>query len=353
MGDKPDKMSIEAALDAEVGKTMRGGLFPGMVVGICRAGAMCIKGYGTVDKATGIRPAGNTVFQIGSLSKLLTASLLQSLCEAHVVSMDATLGTLMGASMPLSPSSQSVTLKQLATHTSGFPRIPKSLEARIRGMAGKDFLQDPYRYLAPQALFDYLANAEDKRKPGRFEYSNFGMGLLGHVLEHVTGQSFETLMQQRVLAPLGMNSTSTVPTAEIRSRLAQGYAPNGRPAGVWTFAALAGAGAFYSSAEDMVRWMQANLEESGAMYASLKNMHALQFKGDSGIGWLQPRWVDRILGNRDMVWHNGMVGGYASYVSIDAKHKTGVIILTNQASAPDMLGMLLARKLRKWNGPAG
>lgn len=349
MGSRPDKTHIEAALDAEVGKTLRGGLFPGLVVGIYKDGQTFIKGYGVANKETGPPLDGTTVFQIGSVSKVLTAALLQFLCDKGIVSMDATLGELIGASMPLSLSSQSVTLKQLATHTAGFPSIPKSLEARVRGLTGKeDFLLDPYSHLAPHMVFEYLATAEDKRAPGRFEYSNFGMGLLGHVLEHVTGKSYETLMQERVLAPLGMHSTSTTLTAKLQSRLAQGHSPQGTPTRVWTFAALAGAGAFYSHAEDMMRFVRANLEAQGATGASLRAMREPQGKGDTGIGWMQPRWLDRILGHRNMVWHNGMVGGYASYLSIDAQASTGVLVLTNQVRAPDMLGMMLARKVRRW-----
>lgn len=347
MNNAPDKKNLEAAIDAEVNKTMRSGLFPGIVVGVYKEGRTCIKGYGTVNKETAVIPDATTAFQIGSVSKLLTASLLQALCDEGVVSMEATLDELIGGSMPLSPAAQSVTLKQLVTHTSGFPSIPKSLGDKASKMAGEDDpLLDPYSYLGPPFVFDYLATTQDKRDPGRFEYSNFGMGLLGHVLEVVTGKSYETLVVEKVLAPLGMTRTAITPTPEIKDRLAQGYTTKGAPTRPWTFAALAGAGAFYSNAEDMLKFIQANVEAGGAASQSFRKMREPQFGGDTGIGWLQPTFLHRFFANQKVVWHNGMVGGYAAYLSIDAETKTGVVILTNQASATDMLGMMLARQLR-------
>jgi CubicO group peptidase (beta-lactamase class C family) len=273
--------------------------------------------------------------------------LLETLCDEGIVSMEATLGELIGSSMPLSPSSQKVTLKQLATHTSGFPRVPESLFAKVTKMAGDDDpLLDPYSYLGPQYMFEYLATAEDKREPGQFEYSNFGMGLLGHVLEVVTGKDYESLVEEKVLAPLAMNGTAITATPEMKSRLAQGYTAKGEPTRPWTFSALSGAGAFYSNAEDMLRFIQESVEEGGLASQSFRKMREPQFGGDTGIGWIQPRFFDRFFGNRKVVWHNGMVGGYASYLSIDAETKTGVVILTNQASATDMLGMQLTRQVR-------
>lgn len=127
--------------------------------------------------------------------------------------------------------------------------------------------------------------------------------------------------------------------------------PNGTPAGVWTFASLAGAGAFYSNVENMMRFIQTSVEEGSEASRLFRKMREPQFRGDTGIGWMQPGFLDRLFGNRNIVWHNGMVGGYASYLSIGAETKTGVIILTNQASSVDMLGMMLTRQvcMQSWS----
>ncbi|MEJ2404086.1 MAG: serine hydrolase, partial [Candidatus Thiodiazotropha sp.] len=324
-----------------------GGAFPGIVVGVYKDGKTFIKGYGVINTKSSQRPDGDTVFQIGSVSKVLTALLLQRLCDEGVVSMDTTLSELLGESMALSPSVRSVTLRQLVTHTSGFPRVPQSLLSKVKEIAGDDDLMlDPYSYLTPRNVFDYLATAEGKTKGGRFEYSNYGMGLLAHVLEVVTGEDYESMVRKKILLPLGMRNTAITLSPELKEKLAQGYTAKGLPTRVWSFAALGGAGAYSSTAEDLTRFIQASVAESGLASKLLLEMSEKQFNGDTGIGWMQPSFIDRFVGNHAVVWHNGMVGGYASYLSLDAESKSGVAILTNQAITIDMLGMMVTRQVR-------
>lgn len=348
MVNTPDKKNLEAAIDAEVKKSMKGGLFPGIVVGVYKDDRTFIKGYGVINKESSQRPDAETAFQIGSVSKILTALLLQRLCDEGIVSMDATLGELLGKSMALSPSVRSVTLRQLVTHTSGFPRVPRSLSDKIKEAEGddKNLMLDPYSYLGPRYIFDYLKTAEGKRKAGRFVYSNYGMGLLAHVLEVVTGDDYESMVREKVLLPLGMHHTAITLSPELRATLAQGYNAKGLPTRAWTFAALGGAGAYSSTTEDLTTFIQASLAESGLASQLLLKMNKRQFKGDTGTGWIQPSYIDRFVGNHSVVWHNGMVGGYASYLAIDKKAGTGIVVLTNQASATEMLGMMLMRQAR-------
>ncbi|MHB8472243.1 MAG: serine hydrolase domain-containing protein [Gammaproteobacteria bacterium] len=347
LDNTPDNMELEAALDSEVKKLTRNDLSYGLVIGVYKDGKSLIKGYGTVNKESSTVPDASTVFQIASVSKLFTASLLQILCDKGVLKIDATLGELIGGSFSLSPAAQRVTLKQLVTHTSGFPSIPKSLGLKATELAGKEnLMQNPYSHLGPQYLFDYLKTTKDKREPGRFEYSNFGMGLLGHVLEIVTKRNFEPLVSEMLLAPLDMRNTAVTLTPEMKEHLAQGYTADGVPSPMWTFSALAGAGAFNSNVEDMMKFIRANIEDGSLMSRTLKKMHAPQLGGDTGIGWIQPTFLDRFFGNSTVVWHNGMVGGYASYVSIDTKANTGIVILSNKAVDVTMLGMMLTRQAR-------
>lgn len=347
LDNTPDDKDLEAALDSEVKKLTKNDLSYGLVVGVYKDRRSFIKGYGTVNKESSTVPGASTVFQIASVSKLFTASLLQILCDEGILRMDATLGELIGGSITLSPAAQQVTLKQLATHTSGFPSVPKSLGLKATELAGKEnLMQNPYSHLGPKYLFDYLKTTEDKREPGRFEYSNFGMGLLGHVLEIVTKKSLESLVSEKLLSQLDMRNTAIQLTPEMKEHLAQGYTANGEPSPIWTFSALAGAGAFNSNAEDMMRFIRENIEDGSILSQTLKKMHAPQFGGDTGIGWLQPMFLDRFFDNKTVVWHNGMVGGYASYISIDTKAKTGIVILSNKAVDVTMLGMMLTRQAR-------
>lgn len=347
LANASDNKDLESAIDSEVGKLTRNDPVYGMVVGVYKGEKSFIKGYGTVGNGGAAVPDASTVFQMASVSKLFTASLLQILCDEGALTMDASLGELVGASVPLSPAAQRVTLRQLVTHTSGFPSIPKPLERSAIQLAGKDaVLQNPYSHLGPQDMFEYLATSEGKREPGRFEYSNFGMGLLGHVLERVMNRQFESLASEKLLAPLGMSNTAVSLTPNMEAHLAQGHTAKGEPSPIWTFSALAGAGAFNSNVKDMMRFVRANIEDGAPLTRTLKRCHEPQLGGDTGIGWIQPSFLDRLFGNQTVVWHNGMVGGYASYVSIDTQSKTGVVVLFNKAVDVTMLGTMLTRQAR-------
>ncbi len=125
----PDKGNLEAALDLEVNKKyMDKGLSYGLVVGIYKDEKIFIKGYGTVNQNSTMVPDGTTIFQLASVSKLFTASTYQILSDEKVFDMDATLSDVLGTTVKLSPLVQETTLRQLATHTSGFPNIPKPIE---------------------------------------------------------------------------------------------------------------------------------------------------------------------------------------------------------------------------------
>ena len=341
-----DNKDLEAALDSEVMKLIQHDASYGMVIGVYKDGKSFIKGYGTVNKESATVPSASTVFQIASVSKLFTTSLLQILCDEGVLRLDATLAELIGDSIALSPAAQRVTLKQLATHTSGFPSFPKSHVIKAIELAGKENLMHPYSHLGPKYIFEYLETTEGYGTSGRFEYSNFGMGLLGHVLELVTKRNLESLAAEKLLAPLDMRNTAITLTPEMKEHLAQGYTASGEPSPVWTFSALAGAGAFNSNAEDMMRFVRANIENGSPMSRTLKKMHEPQFGGDTGIGWLQPMFLDKFVGNKTVVWHSGMVGGYASYVSVDTKSKIGIVVFSNKAVDVRMSGIMLRRQAR-------
>ena len=343
----PVKGSLDASIDHEVRKLLAQDPSMALAVGVCSSQRSFVKGYGSLVPGIAQPPDGTTVFQIASVSKLFTALLLQLLCDEGVVSLDATLGELIGDHWPLAASVRGVTLRQLATHTSGFPSVPKPLlaEAALRA-ADQPFMSDPYKHLEPGSIFRYLATAPDKTAAGRFNYSNFGMGLLGHVLEEVLGQGYESLVVQKVLDPLGMQDTRVALTPDRCARLAPGHDARGRPAGLWHFKALAGAGAFASTAQDLLTFVAASLSPGGPAAAAFEAMRQPQFDGRTGLGWMQPGLIDRIVGNGGIVWHNGMVGGYASYVSIDPQTRTGIVVLLNKSVDVTLLGARLTRLVR-------
>ena len=177
LNNAPDSRDLMASIDLEVDKFKKKASSP-IAVGVYKNSEIFIKAYGVSA------PNESAIFQIGSVSKLITASLLTILCDEKVVRMESTLDELIGQQYPLSPEAKSVTLHQLVTHTTGFPKVPKALMDIANKKAGENnLMNNPYSHITFTDVLDYLETTEGKRKPGNFEYSNLGMGLLGHVLE--------------------------------------------------------------------------------------------------------------------------------------------------------------------------
>jgi CubicO group peptidase (beta-lactamase class C family) len=320
----------------------------GCVIGIYKNEKIWCKGFGTRTKNDSTTPDCSSIFQLASLSKLLTASTLQILHDQSALSLDDTLEKTLGSDHKLSPKTKAVTLRQLATHTSGFPGIPKSMLKKIIQVDGiKHIMHNPYRLLNREEVFDYLENPVGLRNPGRFKYSNYGMGLLGHVLEHVTKQSLESLIHTTLLQPIGMHDTAITLSPDMREQLAPGHNAKGEPASLWTCGALEGAGAFNSCANDMLKFIAANLDDRHALFSSLNKTHQKQARGKTGIGWMQPSPLDRLSGNSSFIWHDGRVGGYASYLAISPATRTGLILLTNKSVESAFFGIMLARAIRR------
>ena len=240
----------------------------------------------------------------------------------------------------------------MATHTSGLPSVPQPILDYINGKVGEASLMvDPYSHVEPDLVYEYLATTEENHKVGKFVYSNYGMGLLGHVLELVSGKSYEALLLEKILVPLTMTNTGINLTPEMERSLVKGYTSKGEETPLWTFQALEGAGALNSNAGDMLKFINANFENNTSISNALNKMREPQFDGSTGIGWMKPGFVDNFFNNKNVDWHNGMVGGYTSYLSIDRENKTGVLVIINKSVDVTMLGIQLTRvaRIQSWS----
>jgi D-alanyl-D-alanine-carboxypeptidase/D-alanyl-D-alanine-endopeptidase len=188
-------------------------------------------------------------------------------------------------------------------------------------------------------LYQFLSSYELPRDvDSQVEYSNLGLGLLGHALERRAGEDYESLVRRRILVQLGMNSTCIALSPDMKARLASGH--NGKLEGVgnWDVTTLAGAGALRSTANDMLTVLAANLgyTESPLSAAMTAMLSVRRSTGrESAIGW-QIVTLDGIFA-RDghlIVWMNGGTAGYRAFLGFDAKARTGVVVLANAFSLP-------------------
>lgn len=304
---------------------------PGIVVGVVDGEKRRILGAGVAFEG-GPKVNGDTVFEIGSVSKVFTATLLAQMAAAGEVGLDDPIAKYLpvDAKVP-SRSGKAITLRHLATHRSGLPRMPTNITARDAA--------DPYADYGAAAMLALLGSLSLERDPGEaYEYSNLGAGLLGHLLATRAGLSFEQLLRERIFVPLGMNDTAVVLPPRLSGRLAHGHSL-GEPVSAWAFDVLAGAGGIRSTANDLLRFVAAF---AGGRFTKLgTSMLEATVEADApnvriGLGW----HVTRRFG-LDLVWHNGLTGGFASYVGFERGTRHGVVVLTNGHQGLEEIGLLV------------
>ncbi len=260
-----------------------------------------------------------SVFGIGSISKVFTSTLLtQAVAENKLKLMDP-----IDQYLPYSlRKDQQIPFKYLSNHTSGLPRLsPELMRMAIFN------LDNPYAGYDRDKLKSYLEKKlKLKALPGEvYEYSNMGAGILGYMMEQIYDQSYETLIQEKICDRLDLKQTSTDLRA-LSNPFIIGRNAKGEQASTWEFDALKGAGAIFSTVEDLSKFGQAQWDST---YVAWKLMQEPTFTVSEhmsvGLGWI-------ILNpgtDEEWLFHNGATGGYSSCMILDLKKQQGMIILSN------------------------
>jgi D-alanyl-D-alanine-carboxypeptidase/D-alanyl-D-alanine-endopeptidase len=264
-----------------------------------------------------------TVFEIGSVTKTFTATLLASMVRAGEVKLDDPVQNYLppGFAAP-QYHGKAITLLALAEQNSGLPGAPTNLDMKNPA--------DPWATYTPAMLQSFLAGYTLTRAPGdRYEYSNVGVGLLGNALAYKLHGSYAEAVRSRVLAPLGMGETTAILTPAVRSHLIPGFTADGEPQGPWTLTTLAGAGGLYSSLRDMLTYLKANLGAPDgplgpALAAAQEPRYPIGLDGALQIGLV---WQTNVRSG--ITWHNGQTGGYHAYIGFNKARHSGVVLLAN------------------------
>ncbi|HEY6177770.1 MAG TPA: serine hydrolase [Kofleriaceae bacterium] len=324
-----------AALDPLAKSLIDGEYCVGIVVGlISRSAPPRVLAWGETVRGNHKQPDGNTVFEIGSVTKVFTSLLLAEAVVDKQVTLDTPVASLLPAKAKLPAGKRPITLLDLATHTSGLPRLPDNMHPADTA--------NPYADYTTDQLYSFLAGMKLDREPGaRYEYSNLGAGLLGHALALRGKTDWPTLVAAQITKPLAMTSTMVALTPDAKARFAQAYDADGEPVKPWDLPALAGAGALRSTANDLMLLLRAELAAAReprtrlaqAMALTQKPQHDLSdaAKGKIGLAWhIEPDGT---------LWHNGGTGGFHSFVAVDPKRQLAVVVLANgSASQIDDLG---------------
>lgn len=331
----PDPIAVRAMLREALGKD----------IGAC-AIAVLRRGKNTMVVGTGaLAPDGpvpddNTIFEIGSITKVFSAALWRLAVQRSECNEATTLGEVFGTERVSGPGA-ALRLADLACHHSGLPRMPSNFKpARPT---------NPYAdYTLPLAL-EELARWKPATTPASYAYSNYGFGLLGSALAERCGKDWTTLVRTRIAEPLGMKDTCVQLSEKQGVRYAQPRTAN-KPFVTWTFACMAGAGALKSSGADMLRFLQA--QESCAdseLLAAFESMRSESQPASGGvrIGW---GWHQQALNasGATLVWHNGGTGGSRSFCGFIPGKETAVVVLANcSAARVDETAIKLAEQLQR------
>ncbi len=310
---------LQAAIDVMAQPVVERGWIKGMAIAFVHPSGTAVMGYGQGGEGQG-RPGPDTVFEIGSVTKVFTALLLADLVAQGAAELHTPVAALLPQTMSV-PTFQGreITLLDLATHRSALPRLPTNFAPADP--------ENPYLDFGMEQVSAFLAEHVLSQAPGtQALYSNLGTGLLGFAVAKHWGGTYEAVLRERILGPLGLEDTGIALSAAQAARLIQGHDENGRAVPPWDFGALEGAGALRSTPADMLRFLQLCLggvasplapviDRSMAYQGPFDNAHSM------GLGWL--------ISAQGQRWHDGMTGGYYTFVAIDPQAQVGVVLLAN------------------------
>ena len=315
----------------------------GIVVGVIGPEGRKIVAQGSMGVNDPRPVTGDTLFEIGSITKAFTSLVLADMVERGEVALDDPVARYLPASVRMpSRNGKQITLHDLSTHRSGLPRMPSNFTPKDP--------TNPYVDYPVERLYEFLSSYELQRDIGAtYEYSNMGAGLLLHALARRAGTDYESMLRERVFRPLGMASTGVSLSPALKARLAMPHTSVFRlsPTPPWDFTeAFAGAGALRSSANDLLTFLAANLGYTktpltAAMARMTSVRRAASDTFEIGLGWR--------IENQDgaeIIWHGGATYGSRTFTAYDPKSRVGVVVLSNynSGSGIDDIGRYLLNR---------
>jgi CubicO group peptidase (beta-lactamase class C family) len=309
------------------------GSYPSLIVGVVRGDALVYEqALGIADKRSGRAATTETIYDIGSVGKVLTTAVLAVLDDRGVVHIDDPVDRWLpkGVEVPTHPSGgPPMTLEHLATHTSGLPGRPLNV-SHLPEWQWPDY--------SAERLFQGLAQTKLLYPPGTdLAYSSLGTGLLGHVMARAAATPYEHLVEEELLGPLGMTDTVVRLSDDQRTRYAVGYetADSTDEAPHWEYGVLAGCGSHRSTVRDLARFISALWNDrsttAGRLSATARTellrprWRSQDGKDEVALGWFVTRRADVGV----MLGHRGRTAGHGAFVGIIPDRATGVIVLAN------------------------
>ena len=314
----------------------------GISAGIFYKGNSYFYNYGERKAGTKRLPDNHTLYDIGSITKTFTSTLLAIAVNQQKLTLETSISKFLPDSVATNPALQKITFKELANHTSGLPRNPDNLQATVKDV------NQLYENYGVNDMFLFLKDFKQTDEPGtKFNYSNLGVGLMGVLLERVYDKPYEEILRQYITLPLKMDETVCSVNIAKFSNLAQGYNGYYQPVSFYRLQAFEAAGAIKSSTSDLISYAKAQIfPPTPTLEAAIRLSHQVTLdEGYSifGLGWYY------FPDNKTVITHAGRTGGYASSICIDPTKKIAVVALTNNSSTGHAIGKSLITALLEKN----
>lgn len=289
------------------------------------------------------QPDANTLYEIGSITKVFTSLILCDMDLQHQLSIHDPLSKYLPPNTRAPQwNGKEITLLSLATHRSGMPRFPYNV-----------FPKDPdfthaYADYTPAKLYEYVSTFQPPDIDTRWRYSNVAYGLLGLILEKIAGKEYETLVTQRICRPLHMNNTVITLNARQRANLAIGHAETGAVVGLGKLGAIGAGGALLSNVNDLLTFAGANLGITpSALYPAMQQTHKLQARKDGEDTYTTMGWTLYKENGKDYLFKDGGMPGYRSFLGIDKVKKCAVVVLCNNNNSVTDMGRYILDPSRR------
>lgn len=297
--------------------------------------------FGAISALQPERPTQQTIYEIGSITKTFTTTMLAQMVEEEKIELEGDITDYLPPDLVEWPGDRRITFLDLATHHSGLPRIPGNLKESY----SRD-PQNPYAHYYEKDLLDFLKNyIPEERDKRNVSYSNLGMGLLGHLLVSIDSEGdYESLVRQRILYPLKMESSFIQDTGQW---LIPGHDEKGREVSSWEMPGMAGAGAIRSNTRDMLRYVKAQM--LGKVGPDFLFKPYYRFSGDRmiALGWMSDEREEK--GYR-IIFHSGGTGGFRSFIGFISGSEVAVVVLANSAYNVEEIGMALLTGIMEKSG---
>ena len=330
LSEPGDELTLSDFVKKIIQENVHNGKHQSFFVGVIDGDNVDYYHYGTIEK-NGKEVDENTMFEIGSITKVFTTLLLADMIEKGEISLDDTIEQFLPEYVVTpSKNGKKITVLDLATHTSGLP-IPDDFP-----ITDPDAMHEYDR----EEMYDYLSRVEISREIGsKYEYSNIGIALLGHTISLQAGQSHEELVKERILDKFGMESTCIKQCDKLRDNFAKPHSLGSQVSELNLSEDMVGAGEIRSSGKDMLVFLSYAM---GLKESSLKNSfeltqtinHKIDDRLSIGLGW---HVTQNDGGN--VISHGGVTNGFSSFVGFDSDSKEGVVVLTNSNVHVDEIGL--------------